>query len=106
MLSNDLRIGRVVQATPAKGLHKPAYVLEIDLGPELGTRTSSAQLTVRYTPEDLKNRLVVCVCDLPPRQIGQYRSEVLVLGVDVPDETGGVALLATDPSAAPGTAVY
>ncbi|MCH2161972.1 MAG: hypothetical protein MK085_08885 [Phycisphaerales bacterium] len=106
MLSNDLRIGRVAEAAPAEGLHKPAYILTIDLGPELGTRTSSAQLTLRYTPEDLVGRLVICVCDLPPRQVGRYLSEVLVLGVDVPDDIGGVALLAADASTTPGTPVY
>ena len=106
MLSNDLRIGRVQTALPAEGLHKPAYILTIDLGPELGLKTSSAQLTVRYRAEELVDRLVICACDLEPRQIGRYRSEVLVLGVDIDDELGGVGLLAPDASATPGTPVY
>ena len=80
---------------------------KVDLGPELGTRRSCAQLTVRYRPEDLEGRLVVCACDLEPRQIGRYLSEVLVTGVDAADDQGGVCLIAVDDeAAAPGTRVY
>ena len=106
-LANDLRIGRILSAAPAEGLRNPSYVLEVDLGPELGTRRSCAQLTLRYQPADLVGRLVVCVCDLEPRQIGHYLSEVLVTGVDATDERGGVSLLEVDGDAAvPGTRVY
>lgn len=105
-LANDLRIGRILSAAPAEGVRNPSYVLEVDLGPELGTKRSCAQLTVRYRPEDLVGRLVVCVCDLEPRQIGHYLSEVLVTGVDASDDQGGVSLLAVDDeAAAPGTRV-
>lgn len=106
-LANDLRVGRILSAAPAEGVRNPSYVLEVDLGPELGTRRSCAQLTVRYTPEDLVGRLVICVCDLEPRQIGSYMSEVLVTGADAADETGGVTLLSlAEDSVAPGTRVY
>ena len=106
-LANDLRIGRILSAAPAVGLRNPSYVLAVDLGPDLGTRRSCAQLTVRYRPEDLIGRLVVCVCDLEPRRIGRYLSEVLVTGVDAADDQGGVCLLAVDDEAAAlGTRVY
>ena len=106
-LANDLRIGRILSAVPAEGVRNPSYVLEVDLGPELGTKRSCAQLTVRYQPEELVGRLVVCVCDLEPRQIGRYLSEVLVTGVDATDQRGGVSLLSIDVDAvAPGTRVY
>ena len=106
-LANDLRIGRILSAEPAEGVRNPSYVLAVDLGPELGTKRSCAQLTIRYQPEDLVGRLVVCVCDLEPRQIGRYLSEVLVTGVDATDQRGGVSLLSIDVDAvAPGTRVY
>ena len=106
-LANDLRIGRILSAEPAEGVRNPSYVLAVDLGPELGTKRSCAQLTIRYRPEDLVGRLVVCVCDLEPRQIGRYLSEVLVTGVDATDQRGGVSLLSIDVDAvAPGTRVY
>ena len=105
-LANDLRIGRILSAAPAEGVRNPSYVLEVDLGPELGTKRSCAQLTVRYHPDDLVGRLVVCVCDLEPRQIGRTLSEVLVTGVDASDERGGVSLLTVDDEAVvPGTRV-
>ena len=105
-LANDLRIGRILSAAPAEGVRNPSYVLEVDLGPELGTKRSCAQLTVRHQPEDLVGRLVVCVCDLEPRQIGRYLSEVLVTGVEASDERGGVSLLTVDEdAAAPGTRI-
>lgn len=89
---------------PAEGVRNPSYALEIDLGPELGTRRSCAQLTARYTPEDLIGRLVVCACDLGTRQIGSYPSEVLVTGVD--DDLGGVVLLGIDGDLEPGGRVH
>ena len=85
-----MRIGRVVEAEPFPEARKPAYKLRIDFGP-LGTRRSSAQLTVHYRPEDLVGKLVVAVTNFPARQIGPVRSEVLVLGV--PDQDGAVVLL-------------
>jgi tRNA-binding protein len=86
----DMRVGRVLLAEPFPEARKPAYKLRIDFGP-LGLRTSSAQLTVHYQPEELPGKLVIAVINFPPRQIGPVRSEVLLLGV--PDADGAVVLL-------------
>ena len=98
----DMRVGRIVAADPFPEARKPAYRLRIDFGP-LGERSSSAQLTRRYRPEDLVGRLCIAVVNLPPRQVGPLRSEVLVLGA-VQDATD-VILLAPDLDVAPGTPI-
>ncbi len=98
----DMRVGRIVEAEPFPEARKPAYRLRIDFGP-LGERTSSAQITRRYKPEELVGRLCVAVVNFPPRQVGPVRSEVLVLGA-VPDQTD-VILLAPDADVAPGTPI-
>jgi tRNA-binding protein len=87
----DIRVGRVLTAEPNAKAHKPAYVLTIDFGAELGVKTSSAQLTVHYTPEQLVGRLVVAVVNFEPKRVAGVKSEVLVLGV--PDADGAVVLL-------------
>jgi tRNA-binding protein len=90
----DIRVGRIVRAESFPEARKPAYKLLIDFGPDLGTRTSSAQLTRHYMLQDLEGRLVVAVVNFPPRQIGPFVSQVLTLGV--PDADGGVVLLVPD----------
>jgi tRNA-binding protein len=89
-LKVDVRVGRLVRVEDFPEARKPAWKLTLDFGPELGERTSSAQIT-NYTREELEDSLVVAVVNFPPRQIGPVRSEVLVLGV--PDAEGRVILL-------------
>lgn len=99
----DMRVGRIVGAEAFPEARKPAYKLRIDFGP-LGLRRSSAQLTARYRLDELVGRLVVAVVNFPPRQIGPFVSEVLVLGV--PDVSGNVILLAVDPEVPLGGRVF
>ncbi len=75
-----LRVGRVLSAEPLPEARKPAYVLRIDVGPQLGVRESSAQVIARNRPEDLVGKRVVAVVDFPPRQIGPIMSECPVTG--------------------------
>lgn len=89
--ATDIRVGRVLTAEPNAKARKPAYVLTVDFGPAFGVKTSSAQLTVHYTAEDLVGRLVVAVMNFEPKRVAGVKSEVLVLGV--PDEDGAVILL-------------
>jgi tRNA-binding protein len=98
-----MRVGRVLAADLNPKARKPAYRLEIDFGP-LGTRTSSAQLTALYRPDDLIDRQVLAVVNFPPRRIAGVESQVLVLGVADPD--GNVILLATEREAPLGSRVH
>lgn len=98
----DIRVGRVVAAEQFPEARKPALQLTIDFG-ELGIKRSSAQLTLHYKPEDLVGKLVVGVVNFPPRQIGPFVSEVLVLGAC--PAPGDVVLLSPDADVSPGTRI-
>ncbi|MFD1508492.1 tRNA-binding protein [Lacimonas salitolerans] len=96
----DIRVGRVTRAEPFPEARKPAIKLWIDFGPELGEKKTSAQITAHYAPEGLIGRQVMAVVNFPPRQIGPFMSEVLVLGVS--DPQGGIVLISPDKEVPPG----
>ena len=97
-----MRVGVVVDAQEFPEARRPAYKLWIDFGP-LGTKRSSAQVTRHYRPADLIGRRVIAVVNFPPKQIGPFVSEVLVLGAY--DEAGDVVLLRPDHEVTPGSKI-
>ena len=103
-LAVDIRVGTVLRAEPFPEARKPAIKMWIDFGPEIGEKKTSAQVTVHYTPESLIGKQVMAVVNFPPRQIGPFMSEVLVLGSM--DPAGGVVLIAPDQSVPNGGRMY
>ncbi len=100
----DIRVGTVVDAQPFPEARKPSIKLVIDFGPDIGTKRSSAQLTVHYRPDQLIGRQVCAVVNFAPRQIGPFMSEVLTLGM--PDDDGAVVLIRPDFKVANGGRLF
>ncbi|MEH6548303.1 MAG: tRNA-binding protein [Sneathiella sp.] len=93
-LAMDIRVGRVLDASEFPEARKPAYKLKVDFGEDIGIKKTSAQITDLYEIDDLVGRLVVGVVNFPPRQIGPFMSEVLVLGFS--DDEGRISLISPD----------
>lgn len=100
----ELRVGRIVSAEVFKEAHKPAYILHVDFGPNLGIRKSSAQITQLYTPETLVGKQVVAVLKFPKKQIGPIQSECLVTGF--PNADGHVVLCTPDQEVPLGSKLF
>jgi len=103
-LKVDIRAGRVTRAEPYPEARKPAIKLWVDFGADIGERKSSAQITTHYNPEALVGRMVMGVVNFPPRQIGKFMSEVLILGVA--DGAGEILLIAPDQDVEPGARMH
>lgn len=103
-LKVDIRVGRVIAAEPFPEARTPAIKMRVDFGPDIGERKTSAQVTEHYTPEALVGRQVLAVVNFPPKQIGKYMSECLVLGA--PDARGQVVLLRPDQEVPLGGRMY
>lgn len=103
-LKVDIRVGTIIEVMRNTGARMPAYRLRVDLGPELGVKTSSAGLVDLYAPEDLIGRQVAAVVNLAPRQVAKVVSEVLVLGF--PDAMGRVVLVTVERQVPNGGRLY
>ena len=103
-LKVDIRVGRVVEVNDFPEARNPAYILKVDMGPELGIKKSSAQLAPHYEKDEILGRNVLCVVNFPPKQIGPHTSEVLVLGV--PNEEERPILISPDRDVPLGGRLY
>ncbi len=101
-LKLDIKIGTIIKAEEFKKAKKKAYKLEIDFGSKIGIKKSSAQITEKYQVEDLINKQIVAIINFPPKQIANFISDVLVLGIYTND---GVVLLSPDKIVENGTTV-
>jgi len=100
----DIRVGKIVDAQPFPEAKRPAFKLWVDFGEPLGIRKTSAQITQNYALETLPGKLVAAVVNFPPKQIGKYMSEILVLGF--PDAQGNVTLISPDKDVPIGGRLY
>lgn len=100
----DIRVGRIIEVEAFPEARKPAFKLKVDFGEELGIKKSSAQITQNYQPEQLIGKQVIAVVNFPPRQIGKFMSEILVLGL--PDAEGNVTLVSPDKNVPLGKKLY
>jgi tRNA-binding protein len=100
----DFRVGTVLRVAVFEKARKPAYQVWVDLGPELGIKKSSAQLTVHYSPEELLGKQVLCVCNLVPRQVADFMSEVLITGFSSAD--GGIWVATSDQPVPNGASLH
>ncbi|MGH1416095.1 MAG: tRNA-binding protein [Pelagimonas sp.] len=103
-LAVDIRVGTVLRAEPFPEARKPAIKLWIDFGGEIGEKKSSAQIVAHYTPESLVGHQIMAVVNFPPRQIGPFMSEVLVLGFS--DEAGDIVLARPDKPVPAGSRMH
>ena len=100
----DIRVGTIVGAEPYPEARRPAYKLQVDFGPEIGIKRTSVQITVHYKVDELVGKQVAAVVNFPPKQIGKFMSEVLVLGF--PDPAGAVVLIAPTKSVPNGGKLF
>ena len=103
-LKLDIRVGTIRRVEPFSEARQPAYQIHVDFGPEIGERKTSAQVTKHYEMEALVGRQVAAVVNFPPKQIGKFMSEILVLGF--PDAAGEVVLIGPDKEVPDGGRLY